>query len=75
MTGDEMRAELETMRWSVRAFAELVQVRQTTAARWASDVQPIPPPVASWLRQAAKWMRSHPPPAAPKRGVDPADGS
>jgi hypothetical protein len=78
MTGDEMRAELETMRWSVRGFAELVQVRQTTAARWASDVHPIPPPVARWLRQAAKWMRAHPPPTVPKRGAapdDPAGGS
>ena len=65
MTGSELLAALDTIGWSARTLAGRCDVRQTTVQRWAHDMQRIPPPVAKWVCQLAKYHAAHPAPIAP----------
>lgn len=49
MTGDEARAVLDHLDWSVKQFARNTRQDDHTARRQLNGQEPIPEPLADWL--------------------------
>lgn len=53
---------LSTLGWSVRDLARRLGRHQTTVARWANAISPVPGDVAAWLETLAAFHIAHPAP-------------
>jgi hypothetical protein len=63
MTAEEFNATLAATGWSAAELARRLSLGSDRAVRrWASGQNPVPPPVALWLRQVAAAITALPPP-------------
>ena len=62
MTPDEFRACLDTLAWSQRGLAAILDFDDRTVRRWAAGTQDVPSAIAAWLRRLAEFHAQHPPP-------------
>lgn len=63
MTGLELAAAREALRWSRRGFAEAVGMDERAIRDAEAGKRVVPLHVAAWARAAAAWHAGHPPPA------------
>lgn len=59
---------LAILGWSVRDLARRADRHQTTAARWAAGISPVPDRVAAWLETLAAFHVAHPAPRSTGQG-------
>jgi hypothetical protein len=62
MTTHEFLAARKTMGWPRTLLAEWFGVNETIVRRMEFGERSIPPEVATWLRQAVRWLENNPPP-------------
>ena len=66
MTTDRFRACLESLHWSQRGLAAILDMDERQVRRWAAGAT-IPAPIAAWLETLAKFHERNPPPGSPSR--------
>jgi hypothetical protein len=66
MTPERFVECLETIDWSIRGFADHIDVSARQAGRWASGRYPIPEPIAQWLEKITQFHAKNPPPPPPE---------
>jgi hypothetical protein len=67
MTPERFNECLETIDWSIRGFADHIDVSDRQVRRWAHGVYPIPESIAGWLEKLAQFHAKNPPPPPPER--------
>ncbi len=66
MTAAQLYEVMDILRWSPNILSDATDIRLTTIRRWRSGEQPVPEPIAAWLRGLAAFHRENPPPAPPR---------
>jgi ribosome-binding protein aMBF1 (putative translation factor) len=67
MTPTQFRACLDTLDWSQRSLARLLDRDERMVRRWASGQCTIPEDVAEWLTTLAAFHAKHPVPLFDRR--------
>ena len=62
MTSDKFRTCLDTLGWSQRSLARLLDCDERMVRRWAAGQYSIPDNVAGWLATLAAFHAEHPAP-------------
>lgn len=68
MTPDRFRANLGLLGWNTPQLALRWRVDDRTIRRWKSGEMSIPPAIAAWVEDLARWLETHPPPDGGQRG-------
>lgn len=67
MTAERFLECLEVLDWSIRGFADTINVSERQARRWATGFYPLPVELAAWLDKLARFHEANPRPATPER--------
>lgn len=62
MHHEEFRTALACLGWSTLFCSRLLSASYEEAQRWAAGTEPVPYPVAVWLREVAAALQALPPP-------------
>lgn len=63
MTPTRLRECLETLDWTQRGFARLINWSEGTVRQWARGAMPIPQEIADWLEKLMEFLKEHPVPS------------
>lgn len=62
MTPARLRECLDTLAWTQRGLARLLERQEGTVRQWARGAVQLPADVAVWLEARARHAEKHPPP-------------